>query len=422
MDHFQYRDGTLHVEDVPLSAIAEAVGTPVYVYSAATLTRHYTVFSEAFAGQQATVCFATKTNGNKAVLALLAKLGAGADVVSAGEMHHALAAGVPASRIVFSGVGKTRSDLAAALAAGIFQINVESEPELELLSEVAQDMGCAAPIALRVNPDVAADTHHKIATGKKENKFGIEWTRAHTVFKRAHAMPGIAVKSIAVHIGSQILDLAPFRAAFSRLRDLTLMLRADGIAVERLDLGGGLGIPYRKGEDQPSPPPADYAAMIKETLGDLGCRLVLEPGRLIAGNAGVLLSKVIYVKQGTERTFVILDAGMNDLVRPAMYDAHHDILPVIEAAPGAERLPVDVVGPICETGDIFAAQRPLPAVAADDLVVFSTAGAYGAVMASTYNGRPLVPEVLVSGDKFAVVRRRPTVEEMTQWESVPDWV
>jgi diaminopimelate decarboxylase len=420
MDHFTYRDGVLHAEDVPLSRIAEAVGTPFYVYSSATLARHYTVFAEAFQGMDALVCFATKTNGNKAVLNLLASLGAGADVVSAGEMHHAIAAGIPAERIVFSGVAKTREELAAALAAGIFQINVESVPELETLSQVASAMGCVAPVSLRVNPDVAADTHAKIATGRKENKFGVEWTNAHAVYKHALGLPGIAVKGVAVHIGSQILDLAPFRAAFQRVRDLVLLLRADGINLERVDLGGGLGIPYHR-DDPKSPPPADYAAMVKEVLGDLGVTLVAEPGRLIAGNAGMLVSKVIYVKEGATRSFLILDAGMNDLVRPAMYDAFHDILPVDEPAPGAERTPIDVVGPICETGDLFAKQRSLPAIPEGGLVAFATAGAYGAVMASTYNGRPLVPEVLVKGDKFAVVRRRPTLEEMTALESLPDW-
>jgi diaminopimelate decarboxylase len=420
MDHFTYRDGVLHAEDVPLPRIAEAVGTPFYVYSSATLARHYTVFAEAFQGMDALVCFATKTNGNKAVLNLLARLGAGADVVSAGEMHHAIAAGIPAERIVFSGVAKTREELAAALAAGIFQINVESVPELETLSQVATAMGCVAPVSLRVNPDVAADTHAKIATGRKENKFGVEWTNAHAVYKHALGLPGIAVKGVAVHIGSQILDLAPFRAAFQRVRDLVLLLRADGINLERVDLGGGLGIPYHR-DDPKSPPPADYAAMVKEVLGDLGVTLVAEPGRLIAGNAGMLVSKVIYVKEGATRSFLILDAGMNDLVRPAMYDAFHDILPVDEPAPDAERTPIDVVGPICETGDLFAKQRSLPAIPEGGLVAFATAGAYGAVMASTYNGRPLVPEVLVKGDKFAVVRRRPTLEEMTALESLPDW-
>ncbi|WP_413205613.1 diaminopimelate decarboxylase [Rhodospirillum sp. A1_3_36] len=420
MDHFAYRDGVLHAESVSMTRIAEAVGTPFYVYSSATLTRHLTVFTEAFAGLDALVCFATKANGNKAVLNLLGKLGAGADVVSVGEMHHAIAAGIPVDRIIFSGVGKTRDELAAALTAGIFQINVESLPELESLSQVAVEMGVEAPVSIRVNPDVAADTHEKITTGRKENKFGIEWINAPAIYKRAQALPGIAVKGVAVHIGSQILDLAPFRATFQRLRDLILQLRVEGIHLERVDLGGGLGVPYRR-SDPSSPPPADYAAMVKEVLGDLGIKIVCEPGRLIAGNAGMLVSKVIYVKEGESRSFLILDAGMNDLVRPAMYEAFHDILPVDEPAADAENAPVDVVGPICETGDLFARQRLLPPIPADALVAFATAGAYGAVMASTYNGRPLIPEVLVDGDRFAVVRRRPTLEEMTALESLPDW-
>ncbi|ABC21201.1 diaminopimelate decarboxylase [Rhodospirillum rubrum] len=421
MDYFSYRNGQLHAEDVALAAIAEAVGTPFYVYSAATLERHFRVFSDAFAGQPITLCFATKTNGNKAVLALLAGLGAGADVVSQGEMEHALAAGVPAGRIVFSGVAKTKAEMAAALEAGIFQINVESEPELEALSEVAQALGKTAPVALRINPDVAAATHDKIATGRKENKFGIDWTVAPAIFAKAAGLPGIAVKGVAVHIGSQILDLDPFRRAFERLRELVLALRADGIALERVDLGGGLGIPYHR-DDPASPPPAEYAALARRIFGDLGVHLVAEPGRLIAGNAGMLVSRVVYRKQGETRTFLILDAGFNDLIRPAMYDAFHDILPVTAAAENAVLTPVDVVGPICESGDIFARQRPLPPIAAGDLVAFATAGAYGASMSSTYNGRPLVPEVMVSGDRFAVVRRRPSVAEMTALESVPPWL
>lgn len=421
MDHFAYADGRLWAEHVPLSDIAETVGTPVYVYSAATLEHHYRVFSGAFADLNARVCFAVKTNGNHAVLTLLGRLGAGADVVSRGEMDQALAAGIPADRIVFSGVAKTREDMAAALRAGIFQINVESEPELHALSQVATALGVSAPVALRVNPDVAADTHAKITTGRRENKFGIDRDLAPALFHAAARLPGLDLKGVAVHIGSQILDLAPFRAAFAHLRDLVLRLREEGIALQRVDLGGGLGIPYRR-DDPTSPPPADYAGVVRETLGDLGVALVLEPGRLIAGNAGVLLSRVVYIKETPAKTFVILDAGMNDLLRPAMYDAYHDIIPVIAPAAEAPRRAVDVVGPICESGDTFARDRALPPLAAGDLVAFATAGAYGAVMANTYNGRPLVPEVLVSGDRFAVVRRRPTPAEMASLDSLPPWM
>lgn len=420
MDHFAYTDGRLHAEDVALDAIAETVGTPVYVYSQATLTRHYQVFAEAFAPLGARIFFAVKTNGNRAVLALLARLGAGADVVSQGEMDQALRAGIPADRIVFSGVAKTRDELAAALIAGVHQINVESQPELEALSEVATTLGRTAPVALRVNPDVAADTHAKITTGRKGNKFGIDIDQAIPLFHQAAALPGLALKGVAVHIGSQILDLAPFRAAFARLRALVLTLRDQGIPLERVDLGGGLGVPYRRDEPT-SPPPADYANVVRDAFGDLGVDLLLEPGRLIAGNAGVLLARVVYVKDTPEKTFVILDAGMNDLMRPALYDAHHDILPVTQPPLDAPRRLADVVGPICESSDTFARDRALPPLAAGDLVAFATAGAYGAVMASTYNGRPLVPEVLVCGDRFAVVRRRPTREECHALESLPDW-
>ncbi|CCG08129.1 diaminopimelate decarboxylase [Pararhodospirillum photometricum] len=421
MDHFTYKSGILHAEDVPLPRIAESVGTPFYVYSSATLEHHYRVITEAFTGQDAHVCFATKTNGNKAVLTLLGRLGAGADVVSVGEMRHAIAAGIPAKRVVFSGVGKTRDELTAALSLGIAQINVESEPELRALSEFASAMGTLAPVALRINPDVTADTHDKISTGRKENKFGIDWATAPALFRLANTLPGIDLKGVAVHIGSQILDLAPFRAAFLRLRELVLSLRGEGIALKRVDLGGGLGVPYHR-DDPSSPAPSAYAALAKECFGDLGVTLILEPGRLIAGNAGLLVSRVVYVKEGAARKFLILDAGFNDLVRPAMYDAYHEILPVEQPAPDAPYEPLDVVGPICETGDLFARQRPLPPLAPDALVAFATAGAYGAAMSSTYNGRPLVPEVLVKGNRFDVVRRRPTLAEMTALESVPEWL
>ena len=421
MNHFDYVAGTLHAEGVNLAEVAAKVGTPFYCYSTATLSRHYTVFADALkdAGLDATICFALKSNPNIAVVKTLASLGAGADVVSEGELRQALAAGVPPARIVFSGVGKTRRELEFAVAKGIMQINVESEPELELLSQVAAERGVKMPIALRVNPDVDAGTHAKITTGKKENKFGIEWTRAHEVYRKAKDLPGVEPVAIACHIGSQLTELEPFREAFLRVRDLVAILRADGIDIRRLDIGGGLGVPY---ENEIPPTPEAYAQAIKSTLGDLGCRIVLEPGRLLVANAGVLVSRVVYVKEGSTRTFVIVDAAMNDLMRPALYEAYHSIRPVAQAAPGAPVTPVDVVGPVCETGDTFAKQRPLPPVAAGDLVAFGTAGAYGAAMSSTYNSRPLVPEVLVKDGEFAVVRARPTYEEMLALESLPDWL
>lgn len=421
MNHFDYQNGQMHAESVPLAQIADRVGTPFYCYSTATLERHYKVFAKALAdvGLDAQICFALKANSNLAVVATFARLGAGADVVSEGELRRALAAGVPADKIVFSGVGKTRAELTLAVAQGIMQINVESEPELEALSAIAADRGVRMPIAIRVNPDVDAGTHAKITTGKKENKFGIEWTRAHEVYRKARALPGVEVVGIACHIGSQLTDVEPFRQAFLRVRDLVAMLRADGFDIRRLDLGGGLGIPY---ESEEPPHPEVYARAIKDTLGDLGCKIVLEPGRLLVGNAGVLVSRVVYVKEGATRTFLIADAAMNDLMRPALYEAHHTIEPVTQPAADAPRLPVDVVGPVCETGDTFAKQRSLPPIHPGELIVFRTAGAYGAAMSSTYNTRPLVPEVLVNGDSFAVVRARPSFDEMLALESVPDWL
>jgi diaminopimelate decarboxylase len=419
MNHFQYHRGQLCAEEVPLARIADEVGTPFYCYSQATLERHFRVFQQALAGLDATICFAVKANSNIAVIRTLAALGAGADVVSGGELRRALAAGVDAGKIVFSGVGKTSEELELALTTGIMQINVESEPELTALDEVARTLGKVAEIGVRVNPDVDANTHAKITTGRKENKFGIEWTRARQVFQKAKQMEGIEPVAVAVHIGSQLTELEPFRQAFARVRDLVLMLRADGINIRRVDLGGGLGIPY---DGEVPPAPMEYAQVIRETLGDLGCQLVLEPGRLLVGNAGMLVSKVIYVKEGSTRSFVVCDAAMNDLVRPAMYDAHHDILPVIEAPPGTEPKPVDVVGPICETGDTFAKQRSLVPLEPGDLIAFATAGAYGAAMASQYNSRLLVPEVLVKGGTYAVVRARPTYEEMLSLESIPEWL
>jgi diaminopimelate decarboxylase len=419
MNHFEYRNGQLHAEETSLQRIAEAVGTPFYCYSTATLERHYKVLEAAVADLKATICYAVKANCNIAVIKTLAAMGAGADVVSEGELRAALAAGVPRERIVFSGVGKTADELAFALDTGILQINVESEPELEALNALAVSKGLRAVIGLRVNPDVDAHTHAKITTGRLENKFGIEWTRARQVLRRAKAMPGIDVASVAVHIGSQLTDLQPFSDAFVRLRDLVLMLKSDGIPLRRLDLGGGLGIPY---DDRPPPSPVDYAQVIRETLGDLGCQLLLEPGRMLVGNAGMMVSRIIYVKDGATRRFIICDAAMNDLVRPAMYDAFHAILPVAQPADGAKRHPVDVVGPICESGDTFAQQRLLPPLAAGDLIAFATAGAYGAAMSSTYNSRRLIPEVLVKEADFAVVRPRPSFEAMLAQEKLPPWL
>jgi diaminopimelate decarboxylase len=421
MDHFLYRGGVLHAEDVPLPMIAAAVGTPVYVYSSATLTRHYRVFEEALAGLPHLICYAMKANSNLAVVALMARLGAGMDVVSGGEYRRARAAGVAPERIVFSGVGKTRAEMRLALEGGLRQFNVESEPELRALSEVAVALGRTAPITLRINPDVDARTHAKIATGKSENKFGVPLGRARAVYAEAAGLPGIEVVGIDVHIGSQLTDLEPYERAFERVAELTRVLRADGHDIRRLDLGGGLGIPYARDNDPP-PLPFDYGAVIRRTVGDLGCEIEIEPGRLIAGNAGVLLAQVIYRKTGEGRDFLILDAAMNDLVRPAMYDAWHDIVPVREALAGADLAPVDVVGPVCETGDTFARARLLPPLDEGELVAFRSAGAYGAVMASEYNTRPLVPEVLVAGDHYAVVRERPSFDEILKRDTIPDWI
>ena len=421
MDHFLYRDGILHAEDVPLPDIAAEVGTPFYVYSTATLTRHFQLFDEALHGLDHLVCYAMKANSNQAVLRLMASLGAGVDVVSGGEYARAKAAGFPGERIVFSGVGKTGEEIRAALGGGVRQFNVESEPELLRLSAVAVSLGRSAPITIRVNPDVDARTHEKIATGKAENKFGIPISRARDVYAEAAALPGIEVVGIDVHIGSQLTDLEPFREAYRKVADLTRQLRADGHDIRRLDLGGGLGIPYERSNLAP-PLPTDYGAVIRETVGDLGCEIEIEPGRLIAGNAGLLVSSVIYVKEGEGRDFLILDSAMNDLIRPAMYGAYHDIVPVAEPAPGAESRPFDVVGPVCETGDTFARARPMPPLREGDLVAFRSAGAYGAVMASEYNTRPLIPEVLVRGDQHAVIRARPTFDEMINRDTIPEWL
>ena len=421
MDHFLYRNGQLFAEDVPVAEIAEAVGTPFYCYSTATLTRHFRLFDEALEGTEHLVCYAMKAASNQAILKTLAALGAGMDVVSGGEYARARAAGVPGERIVFSGVGKTREEMRQALEGGIRQFNVESEPEMAALNAVALELGVTAPIAVRVNPDVDAKTHAKIATGKSENKFGIPIARAREVYAEAAAMPGLEVVGIDVHIGSQLTELEPFRLAYEKVAELTGVLRRDGHDIRRLDLGGGLGIPYTRSNEAP-PLPTEYGQLIKDTLGHLGCEIEIEPGRLVVGNAGILVSRVIYRKSGEGRDFLILDAAMNDLIRPAMYDAHHDIVPVQEPAPGAEQAPYDVVGPVCESGDTFARGRMLPPVGEGDLVAFRSAGAYGAVMSSEYNTRPLIPEVLVHEHQFAVIRQRPTFDEIIKRDTIPEWL
>jgi diaminopimelate decarboxylase len=421
MDHFLYKKGALHAEDVAVRNIAAEVGTPFYCYSTATLTRHYQLFTQALDPMPHLVCFAIKSLSNIAVLKVLGNLGAGMDVVSGGEYQRALAAGVSGEKIVFSGVGKTQDEMRMALLGGIRQFNVESEAELLALSQVASSLDKIAPITIRVNPDVDAKTHEKIATGKKENKFGIPINRATEVYALAASLPGIDVIGIDVHIGSQLTDLAPFEEAYLKIAELTVRLREQGHNIRRLDLGGGLGIPYEK-SNLPLPLPSDYGALIKRTLGHLGCEIEIEPGRLISGNAGILVSKVIYVKEGEGQDFLILDAAMNDLVRPSMYGAHHDIIPVQEAAIGAKTRPYDIVGPVCETGDTFAKARPLTDLTAGDLVAFRSAGAYGAVMASEYNSRPLIPEVLVHDHNFAVIRPRPTLEEMIARDRMPEWL
>jgi diaminopimelate decarboxylase len=421
MDHFLYHNGILHAEDVAIPDIAASVGTPFYVYSTATLTRHYRLFTEALSPLPHLVCFAIKSLSNVAVLKTLGNLGAGMDVVSGGEYLRAKAAGVPGDRIVFSGVGKTREEMRLALTGGVRQFNVESEPELRALSEVATSLGLTTPITIRVNPDVDARTHEKIATGKKENKFGIPIARASEVYAEAARLPGLQVVGVDVHIGSQLTELEPFEQAYLKVADLTRRLRSEGHTISRLDLGGGLGIPYTRSNEAP-PLPTDYGALIKRTVGDLGCEIEIEPGRLISGNAGILVAQVIYVKNGEGRDFLILDAAMNDLVRPSMYGAHHDIIPVAEPPVAAPTQEFDVVGPVCETGDTFAKGRDLPLVSEGDLIAFRSAGAYGAVMASEYNTRPLIPEVLVHGDHFAVIRARPSFDEILNRDSIPSWL
>lgn len=421
MDHFLYRDGVLHAEDVSIEEIAAEVGTPFYVYSAATLKRHIGLFNEALDWADHLVCFAVKSNSNLAVLKLLGEMGAGMDVVSGGEYRRAIAAGVPGDRIVFSGVGKTRDEMRLALTNGIRQFNLESEPEMRVLSEVANEMGVVAPVTVRVNPDVDAKTHAKISTGKSENKFGIPIARAREVYAEIASLPGLKAVGIDVHIGSQLTELEPFRLAYQKVAELTEALRADGHDITRLDLGGGLGIPYERSNEAP-PLPIEYGQMVQETVGHLGCEIEIEPGRLVSGNAGIMVTSVIYVKEGEGQDFLIVDAAMNDLVRPAMYEAHHDIIPVVEAAPGEDKSRYDIVGPICETGDTFAKGRDLDSLKPDDLIAFRSAGAYGAVMASEYNSRPLIPEVLVMDDQYAVIRARPTYEEMLGRDTIPEWL
>src|SRR5258705_2130081 len=421
MNHFDYRNGVLHAEAVNLFELAAAVGTPFYCYSTATLERHYRVFSEAFAGERVMVCYAMKANSNQSVLRTLAKLGAGADVVSGGELKRALAAGIPPNKILFSGVGKTEAELRAALAADILCINVESEPELELLSRLAVENRKTARISVRVNPDVDAGTHAKIATGKSANKFGVPIGRARAVYARAAKLPGIEVTGADVHIGSQITDLSRMEAAFRILSEFVQTLRADGHTISHVDFGGGLGIPYYMDREAP-PAPDAYAAMVKRVTHNLGCTLMFEPGPIIVGHAGILVARVIYVKPGDARNFVVIDAAMNDLIRPTLYEAHHDILPVREAARDARIITADVVGPVCETGDYLALDRKLPEPKPGDLLAIMTAGAYGAVQSGFYNTRPLVPEVLVKGDQYAVVRPRIEVEALIAMDKTAPWL
>ncbi|HEY5346742.1 MAG TPA: diaminopimelate decarboxylase [Rhizomicrobium sp.] len=420
MNYFSYKHGVLQADGVDLTLLAREVGTPFYCYSTATLERHYKVFSQSLP-PDSLVAFSVKANGNLAVLKTLGRLGAGADVVSGGELEKALAAGIAPERIVFSGVGKTRAEMRLGLEAGIYQFNVESEAELEALSEVALALGQRAPIMLRVNPDVDAKTHAKINTGMATTKFGIAWGQARSIYAKAATLKGIAIVGIDVHIGSQITNLEPFETAFRRVAELVAVLRSDGHAISRLDLGGGLGVPYR-GDNEPPPDPAAYGAMVARVTKGLDCRLVFEPGRLIAANAGILVASVIYAKQSGDRTFLIIDAGMNDLIRPALYDSHHEIIPVLEAAPDAPRLRYDVVGPVCETSDIFASDRDMPEAKPGDLVAILSAGAYGAVMASSYNARPLAPEVLVRDGQWSVVRPRPDHDALIKADRFPPWL
>ena len=421
MHHFAYRNGVLHAEDVDLIALADAVGTPFYCYSTATLERHYRVFAEAFADVDALICYAMKANSNQAVIATLARLGAGADVVSGGELFRARSAGIPPKKIMFSGVGKTEDELALAVEHGILCVNVESESELELLAAIAANKNRRADVSIRVNPDIDAKTHAKIATGKAENKFGIPIGQARAVYARAAKLDGIRIVGVDMHIGSQITALEPFYDAFALLAHFVETLRGDGHRIEHIDLGGGLGIPYRE-DDEPPPDPDAYASVVKKATRGLGCRLIFEPGRLIVGNAGILVTRLLYLKRGEAKIFVVVDAGMNDLVRPTLYEAYHDIWPVRQAPVGVPRIFADVVGPVCESGDFLALERSLVPPKPGDLLAVMSAGAYGAVQASTYNSRPLIPEVLVRQDEWAIVRPRPSAEELIALDRMPAWL
>ena len=421
MNHFDYIDGVLHAEGVSIQDIAREVGTPFYCYSTATFARHFNVYKDAFSGLDSLVCYAMKANSNQAILATLADLGSGVDIVSEGELRRALQAGIDAKKIVFSGVGKKAYEMDAALKAGILCFNVESEPELELLNERALKMGVKAPVSFRINPDVDAKTHAKISTGKKENKFGISYKRAPEVFERASKMEGIDAHGIDMHIGSQITDLQPFDDAFVLVVDLVESLRSKGHKIDHVDIGGGLGIPY-KNDNSPPPDPTAYAKVAEERLKSLGCKVLMEPGRLIAGNAGILVTEVIYVKDGGEKNFVIVDGAMNDLIRPTLYDAFHEIMPVEISAVNSPAMTADIVGPVCETGDYLALDRQMSEPKPGDLIAVSSAGAYGAVQSSTYNTRPLIPEVLVNGSDYHVIRARQEVQDIIAMDSIPDWL
>ena len=421
MDYFSYKDDFLHAEDVSIKEIAKHLGTPFYVYSTATLRRHFDLFESALNGLDHLICYAVKASSNQAILRTLAKFGAGMDVVSGGEYKRARDAGVEGNRIVFSGVGKTISEMKMALSEGVRQFNVESEEELFVLSRLANSMDRLAPITLRVNPDVDAKTHEKIATGKAENKFGIPISRAREVYALAASLPGIKVVGIDLHIGSQLTQLLPFEEAYKKIADLTNILRSDGHEIMRLDLGGGLGIPYGSKDGTP-PTPKEYGQMIKRVLGHLNCEIEIEPGRLLVGNAGLLVSEVIYVKKGHDREFLILDAAMNDLLRPALYEAYHDIVPIVKSRLEHKDAVYDIVGPVCETGDTFAKSREMKKCKPGDLLAFRSAGAYGAAMASEYNTRPLVPEVLTNNGDYVVIRDRPSLEEIIARDKIPDWL
>jgi diaminopimelate decarboxylase len=420
LSHFPYHRGLLHAEGVALDELAAAVGTPFYCYSSAALADHFLAFRNAFAGLDTMVCYAMKANSNQSVIRTLVAAGAGCDVVSEGELRRALSAGCPPERIVFAGVGKTAREIAFAIDAGIYCFNAESEPEIARISEIAASKERTVRVAIRVNPDVDAKTHHKITTGKAENKFGIPWLRAREVYAHAAGLPGIRLSGVDMHIGSQITDLEPYDQAYGLLADLVRDLRADGHPIDHVDAGGGLGIPYHL--DQPGPDPAAYGQIVRRRLGNLGCRILFEPGRFLVGNAGVLVTEVIYVKRGAFKTFVVVDAAMNDLIRPTLYDAHHDILPVARPAPHHPRIVADVVGGVCETGDYLALDRRMPEVKAGDLLAIMSAGAYGAVQASTYNTRPLLPEILVKGETWAVVRPRQSYEDLIGMDAVAPWL